>query len=91
MIFLEQFNLSDIKYYVLTPNNSSAVTCAHYITQRTHLNTEDRGAVEDAVENQEPEWHEGDEVVELVRTVHADAQHEGQEIHLEENLQSPLS
>ena len=54
----------------------------------TDLHVKDGRTVEDQVEHQIPEGDQGHEVVELVGPVHSDAQHERQEVHLEQNLQS---
>ena len=48
-----------------------------------YLDVEDRWTGEDRVEHQIPEGDERDKVVELVRTVHADAENKGEEVHLE--------
>ena len=43
----------------------------------------------EAVEDQVPEGDQGDEVVELVGSVHAEAEHDGEEVHLEQHLDQP--
>ena len=43
----------------------------------------------EAVEDQVPEGDQRDKIVELIRPVHTQAQHDGEEVHLEQDLDQP--
>ena len=53
------------------------------------LTRDDWRREKEAVEDQVPEGDQGDKIVELIGPVHTQAQHDGEEVHLEQDLDQP--